>query len=843
MCFPWAMLLDSKYFFFLLFFIALGNSALSQDNCSLLEERLKSGNLVDINSLLQNSDNCSNLVGEVYLRKGNNVLAEQYYDSYLKSSNAGSLEEAQARNSLGIIYWNTGNLVKATEYIQRALDIRKSLLGDSHELIAGSYNDLGLIMSSVDPDMALDYYEDARKIYSKIYGVEHEKTVQALINEGIAYRQLEYYGDAINSFESALKSWQTLYPQGHPNEAFIINNIGRTKQLTNDLDGALSMYEKGLMKYIEFYGKQHPEVAGTHNLIGNIYNARGEFDMALSYYQQALVANTVNFQSDDLEENPSVDDYYNANTLLNSLFYKSKAFADLHYNKTLKFSDLKLSLATLQSCDSLIDNIRQIRTNEEDKLALGQIASTVYETGVELCKAMGDVVVKKDEYYALSFYFAEKSKSAVLLEAIADANAKSFSGIDPKDLDTEEQLKNDIAFFENLLILEENDESRAKLRTNLSDRRIEYERFISSLENKYPEYFDLKYNVTLPSISDIQSKLSQDQTVLSYFITDLSKRLFIFEISKDKFKISNNPQTEDFNHYISGFRNGIYFKVKDVYEQTASSLFNILIPRKLNKNTKKLIIIPSGRLGTLPFEALLTEKSKNTPFNEMAFLIKKYEISYAYSSALLDTNVNSSGNKQALLCAPVDFEDLPALPGTEKELNELQSILSDKGVDTEVKLKEEASEELIKKLDFGGYRYVHLATHGVVNESNPGLSRIFLNPNGSEDGSLYTGEIYNLDFKAELITLSACETGLGQLSKGEGVIGLSRALLYAGADNIVVSLWSVSDASTADLMTSFYRSSTGNTYSMPMQKSKLELIASNRYAEPYYWAPFILIGQ
>ncbi len=836
------MLLDSKRKLLLIILCFCFSSSYSQNACIELEERLKSGNLLNISGLVSSTSECPNLVGQLFLRKGNNQLAEKYFNDYLKSSSKGSKEEAEALNGLGIIYWNTGNSIKAVEYVQRALEIRTTIFGNNHELTAASYNDLGLILSNNDPEKALDYYEDARLIYTKIYGVENEKTVQALINEGIAYRQLEFYGDAINSFESALGSWQNLYPEGHPNEAFIINNIGQTKQLTNDLDGALAMYEKALIKYIQFYGKQHPEVASTHNLIGNIYNIKGEFDQALSYYQQALVSNSNSFNSDDLEKNPSADDYFNANTLLNSLFYKSKAFADLHYNRTLKFSDLKLSLTTLQSCDTLIDNIRQIRTNEEDKLALGQLASTVYETGVELCKAMGDVVVKKDEYYELSFYFAEKSKSAVLLEAISDANAKSFAGIDAEDLSKEDQLKNDIAYFENQLIQESDDNKRSVLRSSLLSKRSDYENFVRTLEQKYPDYYDLKYNTSLPTVEQVQSKLAEGQVVLSYFITDVTKRVYIFETSKDKLKIHNNPQTEDFNHYISGFRNSIYFKVKDVYEQTAYDLYQILIPKKLGKNTEHLIIIPAGRLGTLPFEALLTEKAKNAPFQEMPFLIKKFKVSYAYSSALIEGAVEPSGNQRALLCAPVNFEDLPSLPGTEKELNALQSILTENGVSTEIKLNEQASEELVKGWDFNGYRYVHLATHGVVDEDNPSLSRIFLKSNDSEDGNLFTGEIYNLNFNAELVTLSACETGLGKLSKGEGVIGLSRALLYAGANNIVVSLWSVSDASTADLMTSFYKNSTGNVYSKPLQISKLELIESKKYAEPYYWAPFILIG-
>jgi CHAT domain-containing protein len=143
------------------------------------------------------------------------------------------------------------------------------------------------------------------------------------------------------------------------------------------------------------------------------------------------------------------------------------------------------------------------------------------------------------------------------------------------------------------------------------------------------------------------------------------------------------------------------------------------------------------------------------------------------------------------------------------------------------------------------YSYLHFATHGVVDESNPELSRIYLQADAeSEDGKLYTGEIYNLKLNADLVTLSACETGLGKISKGEGVIGLSRALVYAGAQNMIVSFWSVADDSTSELMKDFYDRMLNNPsmkFSDNLRASKQVLINGD-YAAPYYWAPFVLLG-
>jgi CHAT domain-containing protein len=840
------MWLDSKHLFSLIIILSQGVSIAYSQDCQELEALLRSGNVIEAEKLVSGKEQaCPGTVGQIYLRKGRNDLAEQYFDEALKKASPNSAQMADALNNLGLVYWNTGNAEKARDFILEGLKIRSKIFGISHEVTAASYNDLGLVLSSINPEEALDHYENALKIYKEIYGDNHEKTAQGLINSGIAYRQLELYGDATINFEKALEIWQKLYPEGHPNEAFIINNIGRTKQLTNDLDGALTFYQKALKFYGKFYGLKHPEVAGTLNLIGNIYNTRGEFNEALSYYQKALIANCNNFNSEDLDENPAVDDYLSANTLLNSLYYKSKAFADLHYNKTLKFNDLKASLFTLQSCDTLIDNIRQVRTNEADKLSLGQLASTVYETGVELCKGMGDVAVRKDDYYALSFYFAEKSKSAVLLEAISDAKAKSFAGLSAEDLSAEKNIKSEIAYYENLFADQKSVEKKAEYRSQLFELRAKYYGFVKSIEQKYPEYYQLKYNQAQPTVAALQEALAPNQTLLSYFLTETSKRIYIFELTKNRFKIHNNPQDENFERYISGLRNGIYFKDSDVYLLTATSLYDKLIPKRLEKSTEQLIIIPAGRLGTIPFEAILTDMPKNTAdFSSYPYLLNSYEISYYYSSSLLQDQRNDHKTEnRAMLCAPITFELLPNLPGTEREVNTLAQILTDKGFKPESLMNLAATEQAIKTTDYSGYKYMHFATHGMVNEANPSLSRIYLNAEDDEDGSLYSGEIYNLNLSSDLITLSACETGLGKLSKGEGIIGLSRALLYAGASNIVVSLWNVSDNSTSELMIDFYSENDALGYSKPLQTAKLKLIAKGQYSEPYYWAPFILIGN
>jgi CHAT domain-containing protein len=254
-------------------------------------------------------------------------------------------------------------------------------------------------------------------------------------------------------------------------------------------------------------------------------------------------------------------------------------------------------------------------------------------------------------------------------------------------------------------------------------------------------------------------------------------------------------------------------------------------------------------MSIIPFEALLTSGVKDV--DELPYLIRKHNVLYDFAASLLLQHLNEKKNistPSILLCAPVSFstkDNLNELPGTESEVREIGELFTRKNYKSSTYLRQQADEKLVKSTAVKDYKYLHFATHGIVDEANPDLSRIFLQPDNNEDGNLFAGEIYDLQLNAELVTLSACQTGLGKIAKGEGVIGLSRALVYAGAQNIMVSFWSVSDASTALLMKTFYQQLLDNPtagLSENLQQAKLHLINSESYSSPFFWAPFVLIG-
>ena len=160
--------------------------------------------------------------------------------------------------------------------------------------------------------------------------------------------------------------------------------------------------------------------------------------------------------------------------------------------------------------------------------------------------------------------------------------------------------------------------------------------------------------------------------------------------------------------------------------------------------------------------------------------------------------------------------------------------------------------QILEARDITKYRVLHVATHGLLNAERPQFTGVVLSlvGNKSDDGFLRTDEVFNLRLGSPLVMLSACETGLGKEKRGEGVMGLTRAFMYAGAPTVGVSLWSVADKSTADLMTDFYKRLLGPGSTAPaispsaaMRGAQLAMISGKKYSAPFYWAPFVLVGD
>lgn len=794
--------------------------------------------------------------GYLLLYQGKNEQAEKILveaEQILTSEGqASSLAMAKTLTGLGLAYYNDAKLKQAEEHLLMALSIRSKILPQNHELIAASYNDLGLVYSQSDPDKALMYYEKALPIYLALRGKEHAKIAINNTNTGVIYSNLELYGDAINNLEAALNIWNVLIKKTSPRKAFVLFQLGYTYQQMKNNENAEIYYTKALDEYKKSYGEKHPDIASVLNALGNLERLKEKYPEALAYFHQALISNLKNYSNPDVNNIPEAVEFYNGKYLLYSMMYKAQTFEARYFGKTLKFSDLKIGLQHLMACDSLIDDLRQQSNNEADKITLGAVANEVYADAVRIASTMSEVAFGNRDYYReKAFYFSEKSKSAVLLEAISDVNAKSFAGIPTNLLEDEENIKSAITLCTQKLAQKPTSEEEAYLRESLYALNKQYKEFTKSLEQEYPDYYNLKFNTKTPSGSDLQKITNNQTALLSYFIDDSkvnnAARLYIFVITEKKISIVSHTLDANFNKYLTGFRNALYYNESKTLHTVAHKLYKLLIPT-LPRSINSLVIFPTGRLGVIPFEALIT-KSVKDEVSTPEYLIKQYAVRYEFSAslALQKHGADKKAIQSILLCAPITFneiDNLTSLPGTNEEVNNIGNLFTQASAKATILTNQQASEGMIKSDELSKFDMVHFATHGIVDESNPELSKIFLKAGNSEDGYLYSGEIYNLKLNAQLVTLSACQTGLGKIAKGEGVIGLSRALIYAGAKNIMVSFWSVADESTALLMEDFYTNTlqTKSTFTQSLQQVKIKMLNSKTYNSPYYWAPFVLIG-
>ncbi len=792
---------------------------------------------------------CQTLLGLSYLNLGHNDDAlESLLAAESSFEDADSKEKANCLDAIGQVYNNNENKQLATQYLEQAFKMRRAIFGPQSLEAANSYNNLGQVFLQSDPLQAIIYFNRAKGIYEEKLGNSSRRALRASLN--IAFAEIEQgnYEDALEQLNTVKRIYDLTYEEEHPNKAYIQAIVGRVHLLKEEYEKALLNQKQALQMYISLFGEKHPDVANTYFSIGEIYKAKSEFKVSVEFYQQAIYANLPDQVYTTIYDLPQLENYFNADILLRSLQAKAIALGALHFEKSLNVKDLVGAIDTYRKCDDLITIIRRKRLNEQDKLKLGQIAKEVYESGIQLSLILSDQSFNRKKHLQTAFDFCERSKSSVLLEAITESKAKKFAGIPNELIVLEDSLKDEISYLEQQLAQQENADNQ-EMKDLLFSYQNTYRSFITNLETNYPEYYKLKYNQSVATIASVQEHLTENSAMLSYFLGD--KELYVFVITKKGVKAERKEKGEDFNKLTSALRNSIKYNSKAAFLRTAKSLYALLIP-DLPSNISELIILPDGVLGTLPFESFVDPDDDADAYSNMAFLIKKYHISYDYSATLFNERHADEEqiNPEILLIAPISFENndvrMNALPGSEKEIEEIRYLFMGSNCETKVQAGNDASESNFKKENLGKYRYLHFATHGLVNESEPALSRIFLKPGSEEDGSLYTGEIYNLNIDADLVTLSACETGLGKVAKGEGIVGLSRALQYAGANNIIVSLWQVADASTAQMMIEFYKYNLNNEhhgYNTALRQAKLSLLNSEQYARPYYWAPFILVGM
>jgi CHAT domain-containing protein len=514
--------------------------------------------------------------------------------------------------------------------------------------------------------------------------------------------------------------------------------------------------------------------------------------------------------------------------------------------------------------------------------------ASFFEDKLEPYRKVVDLLVRMDEsqpgkgHAVEAFPYSERARARAFLDLMTEARMNVEAGIAPEMLARQRELAQRMSDVQSQLIDAHSrkapEAELAELDEELERADDEYSSLSREFRRLYPRYAEIQYPEPM-DLSEIQEMLGETSLLLEYLVGESGS--FLFAIRKREYKVARLPPASRLRDEVKRLREAVSRPERAAlvsYVSAGSNLYDeLVLPAKaLAEGAEEILVVPDDVLHYLPFELLL--KTTGAPLRpdprSLPYLVRDHRISYLPAAGLLPaistaegrgvpsmdlmalgdptydgTAGLADGSGEAVLRGAFDGNEPWKLRRLSHSREEVTRILElyPKGR-AEVLLGEQATEaNLTSDGRLSRYRIVHLAAHGLLNESRPQFSGLVVSlPHGPspEDGLLQAYEIFNLELNAELVVLSACETGLGKEIHGEGIVGLTRAFLYAGASAVVVSLWKVADSSTSELMVRFHQHLTGGgSRSEALRRAQLDLVEKGAFAHPYYWAPFVLVGM
>lgn len=675
------------------------------------------------------------------------------------------------------------------------------------------------------------------------------------------------FPELLNPVVEAKKDYEKAITLENASEAgHYYQQLGRKFLQKKEYEQAILYLKKSISATQKNLGEveRHPQLSSKYKDLGSAYEGNLEKDEALIFYQKGLRSGAMTFDDADLLANPKVEDLISP--LLSIPIFEAKG--NLLLQSDRDENQLLASLIAYERAIEILELICNKYQTEFAKLHLGDQAVKMTEKGIYAARQLFQIT-RDHKYKTKMFTLADQGKAMALRSAILDSKASGLSAVPSEMLDRERNLKIKLAQFKQQL------KKRRNTNNNNIDKKIlninQALYFLQdSLKTFFPEYSFFKNSAPSLASDSLQLFLeNKNAAVVEYFFG--KKTAYAFVVTDNDFYVERLNDLDQIQETVLSLRELIQsmsFRTdaSSAYQnfvRDASVLYSLVLEaplKNLNPTIDEIIIIPDGPLWLVPFEILLDDQATTDQVNfgtdNLPYLLKKYALTYAHSSRLLLEQKKSNAYAKTITTIPFlghapefngrtdmavrsCFEAGANLPELKHSALEVENISSQ--YNGQSFYGNEATRNSFLQLAPQA-EIIHLSTHACMNNNDPLDSRIFF----SENDFINTEDIYNLNINAKMTMLSACQTGLGRVYNGEGMISLARAFQYAGCPSVTMSLWSVADASTTEMTTLYYSYlNDGLNKSKALQQAKLEFINTQSPSKqhPFFWAGFVHLGD
>ncbi len=797
-----------------------------------------------------------NSLGYVYYRLGDSRLALQHYAEAidLRRELHDRRGEAISLNNEGLAYERLGEREKALEAYQGSLKIRREV-GDTRgeavtlSNLAITYRYMGDLQKSLDllvESLPLRRSSgDRRGEGSTLNGI-----AQAYSQLGDYRKAEEYWIQAEKIFEET----------GEINgRASVLEGLGRVSQSLNNYRDSQNYYERSLVLRRQSGSKQ----GELNGLVGLCYTFQNlsDFSKARDNAEHALTLATEIEDRFGISEAHSClgESLYRLGDLTNALEHLQAAAT---LTRTIgNDSALGVALALMAMVEADMGRLPEALSRVQEALILKEatragvanpdLRASYRSLQADLYAVETDVLMRmhaanpQGGFAARALDANEHWRARSLIEMVAESGTDLRQELTDAQRKREDGIVTRITSIQRELFRTDVSTARKKeLQQQLAAAERDLDLYQVELRSAGSRYAAVHYPPPLQTDRLRTELLGPNAALIEYALGE--KRSYAWVLTPEGLSSATLPGRQEIEREVSAYRKELSERVSSLTVGQSLARLNsqsrqlyrtLLWPFERTLSTShSLIVVTDGILAYLPFETLMNV--------DQSPLIEHFSVSYAPSGTTLavlksrkdqqrpfktllafaDPKVVTTG-KAELNSAAERGLDLTPLPNSRSEVTAIGSLY--KAGQTRIYMGAEATEQTVKAEDLSGYRFLHFATHGYFDEERPSRSGIVLvpGPDNSQDGILQVGEIMHLHLNADLVTLSACQTGLGQVLAGEGVMGMTRAFLYAGAQSVVVSLWNVNDAATAQLMKAFYRElSRGVSREEALRKAKLSMM-------------------